>query len=85
MSLLVKRNNCWCIAKQNLKFNMAESKKYGMNTRAIHTKKIRATNWRCHTSKFICLQLAFEPGESEYFYGRINNPTEKYLKGQWPL
>ena len=61
---------------------MAESKKYGMNTRAIHTEK----KFELPTGDVmppIHMSTTYthvEPGESEYSYGRINNPTREIFE-----
>ena len=61
---------------------MAESKKYGMNTRAIHTQK----KFELPTGDVmppIHMSTTYkhsEPGESEYSYGRINNPTREIFE-----
>ena len=61
---------------------MGESKKYGINTRAIHTQK----KFKLPTGDVmppIHMSTTYEnsePGESEYFYGRMNNPTREIFE-----
>ena len=61
---------------------MGESKKYGINTRAIHTQK----KFKLPTGDVmppIHMSTTYEnlePGESEYFYGRVNNPTREIFE-----
>ena len=61
---------------------MNKSKKYGINTRAIHTHK----KFKLPTGDVmppLHMSTTFEntkPGESEYFYGRMNNPTREIFE-----
>jgi len=61
---------------------MASSKKYGINTRAIHTN----TRVKLPTGDVmppLHLSTTFEntqPGEYEYFYGRSGNPTRELFE-----
>ena len=61
---------------------MDKSKKYGINTRAIHTHK----KFQLATGDVmppLHMSTTFEntkPGESEYFYGRMNNPTREIFE-----
>ena len=58
---------------------MGNSKKYGMNTKAIHTKK-RVELPTGDVMPPIHLSTTFEnsqPGEYEYFYGRSGNPRSE--------
>ena len=61
---------------------MADSKKYGINTRAIHTQK----KFELPTGDVmppLHMSTTFEntePGESEYFYGRMGNPTREIFE-----
>ena len=61
---------------------MDKSKKYGINTRAIHTHK----KFQLPTGDVmppLHMSTTFEnikPGESEYSYGRINNPTREIFE-----
>ena len=61
---------------------MDKSKKYGINTRAIHTHK----KFQLPTGDVmppLHMSTTFEntkPGESEYFYGRMNNPTREIFE-----
>ena len=61
---------------------MDKSKKYGINTRAIHTQK----KFQLPTGDVmppLHMSTTFEntkPGESEYFYGRMNNPTREIFE-----
>ena len=61
---------------------MGNSKKYGMNTKAIHTKK-RVELPTGDVMPPIHLSTTFEnsqPGEYEYFYGRSGNPTRELFE-----
>ena len=61
---------------------MAESKKYGMNTRALHTNK-RFESLSGDVMPPIHLSTTYLndiPGESDYFYGRINNPSRELFE-----
>lgn len=61
---------------------MGTSKKYGMNTKAIHTKK-RVELPTGDVMPPIHLSTTFEntqPGEYEYFYGRSGNPTRELFE-----
>ena len=61
---------------------MAKSKKYGINTKALHTQK-RIELPTGDVMPPIHLSTTYEntvPGESEYFYGRVSNPTRDILK-----
>ena len=61
---------------------MGNSKKYGMNTKAIHTKK-RVELPTGDVMPPIHLSTNFEnsqPGEYEYFYGRSGNPTRELFE-----
>ena len=61
---------------------MAKSKKYGINTKALHTqKKIELPTGDVMPP--IHLSTTYEntvPGESEYFYGRVSNPTREIFE-----
>ncbi|MDB4823715.1 PLP-dependent aspartate aminotransferase family protein [Acidimicrobiia bacterium] len=61
---------------------MSNSKKYGMNTKAIHTEK-RVKLPTGDVMPPIHLSTTFEnsqPGEYEYFYGRSGNPTRELFE-----
>ena len=61
---------------------MGNSKKYGMNTKAIHTKK-RVELPTGDVMPPIHLSTTFknsQPGEYEYFYGRSGNPTRELFE-----
>ena len=61
---------------------MGKSKKYGINTRALHTKK-RIELPTGDVMSPLHLTSTYEnpvPGESEYFYGRVNNPTREIFE-----
>ena len=61
---------------------MGESKKYGMNTKAIHTQK-RIELPTGDVMPPIHLSTTYEntqPGEYEYFYGRSGNPTRELFE-----
>lgn len=61
---------------------MSNSKKYGMNTKAIHTQK-RVKLPTGDVMPPIHLSTTFEnsqPGEYEYFYGRSGNPTRELFE-----
>ena len=61
---------------------MGKSKKYGINTRALHTKK-RIELPTGDVMSPLHLTSTYEnpvPGESEYFYGRVNNPTRELFE-----
>ncbi len=61
---------------------MAKSKKYGINTKALHTQK-RIELPTGDVMPPIHLQTTYEntvPGESEYFYGRVSNPTREIFE-----
>ena len=61
---------------------MGKSKKYGMNTKAIHTeKKVKLPTGDVMPP--IHLSTTYEntqPGEYEYFYGRSGNPTRELFE-----
>ena len=61
---------------------MAKSKKYGINTKALHTQK-RIELPTGDVMPPIHLSTTYEntvPGESEYFYGRVSNPTREIFE-----
>ena len=61
---------------------MGKPKKYGINTRALHTKK-RIELPTGDVMSPLHLTSTYEnpvPGESEYFYGRVNNPTREIFE-----
>ncbi len=61
---------------------MAKSKKYGINTKALHTQK-RIDLPTGDVMPPIHLSTTYEntvPGESEYFYGRVSNPTREIFE-----
>ena len=61
---------------------MGKSKKYGMNTKAIHTEK-RVKLPTGDVMPPIHLSTTYEnsqPGEYEYFYGRSGNPTRELFE-----
>ena len=61
---------------------MAKSKKYGINTKALHTQK-RIELPTGDVMPPIHLSTTYEntvPGESEYFYGRVSNPTREVFE-----
>ena len=61
---------------------MAKSKKYGINTKALHTQK-RIEIPTGDVMPPIHLSTTYEntvPGESEYFYGRVSNPTREIFE-----
>ena len=61
---------------------MGKSKKYGMNTKALHTNK-RFEPISGDVMPPLHLSTTYKnsvPGESDYFYGRINNPTRELLE-----
>ena len=61
---------------------MGESKKYGINTRALHTKKrIELPTGDVMSPIHLTTTYANSvPGESEYFYGRVSNPTREIFE-----
>ena len=66
---------------------MGKPKKYGINTRALHTKK-RIELPTGDVMSPLHLTSTYEnpvPGESEYFYGRVNNPTREIFERTMPL
>ena len=61
---------------------MGKSKKYGMNTKALHTSK-RFKTVTGDIMSPLHLSTTYEhdvPGDSEYFYGRVNNPTREIFE-----
>ena len=61
---------------------MGKSKKYGMNTKALHANK-RFEPISGDVMPPIHLSTTYindVPGESEYFYGRVNNPTRELFE-----
>jgi len=61
---------------------MGKSKKYGMNTKALHTDK-RFDPASGDIMPPLHLSTTYKndvPGESDYFYGRINNPTRELFE-----
>ena len=61
---------------------MGKSKKYGMNTKALHTNK-RFEPISGDVMPPLHLSTTYKnevPGESDYFYGRINNPTRELFE-----
>ena len=61
---------------------MAKSKKYGINTKALHTQK-RIDLPTGDVMPPIHLSTTYEntvPGESEYFYGRVSNQTREIFE-----
>ncbi len=61
---------------------MGKSKKYGINTRALHTqKKIELPTGDVMSPLHLTTTYKNPvPGESEYFYGRVNNPTREIFE-----
>ena len=61
---------------------MGKSKKYGMNTKALHTgKRFEPVSGDIMPPLHLSTTYKNEvPGESEYFYGRINNPTRELFE-----
>ena len=61
---------------------MGESKKYGINTRALHTqKRIELPTGDVMSPIHLTTTYANSvPGESEYFYGRVSNPTREIFE-----
>ena len=61
---------------------MGESKKYGINTRALHTqKRIELPTGDVMSPIHLTTTYANTvPGESEYFYGRVSNPTREIFE-----
>ena len=61
---------------------MGKSKKYGMNTKALHANK-RFEPISGDVMPPLHLSTTYKnevPGESDYFYGRINNPTRELFE-----
>ena len=61
---------------------MGKSKKYGMNTKALHANK-RFEPISGDVMPPLHLSTTYindVPGESEYFYGRVNNPTRELFE-----
>jgi len=61
---------------------MGKSKKYGMNTKALHANK-RFEPVSGDVMPPLHLSTTYindVPGESEYFYGRVNNPTRELFE-----
>jgi len=61
---------------------MGKSKKYGMNTKALHTNK-RFEPISGDVMPPLHLSTTYKndvPGESEYFYGRVNNPSRELFE-----
>ena len=61
---------------------MGESKKYGMNTKALHANK-RFEPISGDVMPPLHLSTTYKndvPGESEYFYGRVNNPSRELFE-----
>ena len=61
---------------------MGKPKKYGINTRALHTqKKIELPTGDVMSPLHLTTTYKSPvPGESEYFYGRVNNPTREIFE-----
>jgi len=61
---------------------MGKSKKYGMNTKALHANK-RFEPISGDVMPPLHLSTTYKndvPGESEYFYGRVNNPSRELFE-----
>ena len=61
---------------------MGKSKKYGMNTKALHANK-RFEPISGDVMPPLHLSTTYKndvPGESDYFYGRVNNPTRELFE-----
>ena len=61
---------------------MGKSKNYGMNTKALHSNK-RFEPITGDVMPPLHLSTTYKndvPGESEYFYGRVNNPTRELFE-----
>ncbi len=61
---------------------MGKSKKYGMNTKALHANK-RFEPVSGDIMPPLHLSTTYKndvPGESEYFYGRVNNPSRELFE-----
>ena len=61
---------------------MGKSKKYGMNTKALHAnKKFEPISGDIMPPLHLSTTYKNDvPGESEYFYGRVNNPTRELFE-----
>ena len=61
---------------------MDKSKNYGMNTRALHTtKRFKPVTGDIMAPLHLSTTYEHEvPGDSEYFYSRINNPTREIFE-----
>jgi len=61
---------------------MGKSKKYGMNTKALHAnKKFEPLTGDIMPPLHLSTTYKNDiPGESEYFYGRVNNPTRELFE-----
>ena len=61
---------------------MDKSKNYGMNTRALHTtRRFKPVTGDIMAPLHLSTTYEHEvPGDSEYFYSRINNPTREIFE-----
>ena len=61
---------------------MGKSKKYGMNTKALHAnKRFEPISGDVMPPLHLSTTyINYVPGESEYFYGRVNNPTRELFE-----
>ena len=61
---------------------MGKSKNYGMNTKALHAnKKFEPVTGDIMPPLHLSTTYKNDiPGESEYFYGRVNNPTRELFE-----
>ena len=61
---------------------MGKSKNYGMNTKALHAhKRFEPISGDIMPPLHLSTTYKNEiPGESEYFYGRVNNPTRELFE-----
>ena len=61
---------------------MGKSKNYGMNTKALHAnKKFEPLTGDIMPPLHLSTTYKNDiPGESEYFYGRVNNPTRELFE-----
>jgi len=61
---------------------MGKSKKYGMNTKALHAnKRFNPVSGDIMPPLHLSTTYINEvPGESDYFYGRVNNPTRELFE-----